>query len=117
MPLTTDPSRDLLVGLLALQTGLIQQAQLVAAFHAGTCDKSRPLADHLIALGHINAAQRAAVEALANLHVETHGGKVEESLAAVPAARSIRDGLADLGDPDIGATLGRIGVEHPPTCP
>src|SRR5437764_1305020 len=89
--------RDLLFGLLALQTGLIQQAQLVAAFHAWTCDKSRPLADHLIALGHINAAQRAAVEALANLHVEAHGGDVEESLAAVPAGVSIRDGLADLG--------------------
>ena len=39
--------RHLLFGLLALQTGLIQQAQLVAAFHAWTCDKSRSLADHL----------------------------------------------------------------------
>src|SRR3954470_4410163 len=115
MPLTADPSRDLLFGLLALQTGLIQQAQLVAAFHAWTCDKSRPLADHLIALGHINAAQRAAVEALANLHVETHGGDVEKSLAAVPAGKSIHDGLADLGDPDLEATLGRVGSTHPPT--
>jgi eukaryotic-like serine/threonine-protein kinase len=43
--------RDLLFGLLALQNGLIQQAQLVAAFHAWTCDKSRSLADHLVALG------------------------------------------------------------------
>jgi hypothetical protein len=40
--------RHLLFGLLALQTGLIQQAQLVAAFHAWTCDKSRSLADHLV---------------------------------------------------------------------
>ena len=36
--------RHLLFGLLALQTGVIQQAQLVAAFHAWTCDKSRSLA-------------------------------------------------------------------------
>src|SRR5262245_616792 len=57
--------RHLLLGLLALQTGLIQQAQLVAAFHAWTCDRSRSLADHLVAQGHLNAAQRAAVEALA----------------------------------------------------
>src|SRR3954468_6692400 len=113
MPLTTDPSRDLLVGLLALQTGLIQQAQLVAAFHAWTGDKSRPLADHLIALGHINAAQRAAVEALADLHVEAHGGEGERSLAAVPAGKAMRDDLADLGDPDIDATLGQVGVAHP----
>ena len=56
--------RHLLFGLLALQTGLIQQAQLVAAFHAWTGDKSRPLADHLVALGHLNAAQRSVVEAM-----------------------------------------------------
>ena len=43
--------RHLLFGLLALQNGFIQQAQLVAAFHAWTCDKSRSLADHLIARG------------------------------------------------------------------
>ena len=39
-----------------MQNGLIQQAQLVAAFHAWTGDKARPLADHLVALGHLNAA-------------------------------------------------------------
>src|SRR5436305_7962965 len=109
--------RGLLFGLLALQTGLIKQAQLVAAFHAWTCDKSQSLADHLTALGHINAAQRAAVEVLANLHLETHGGDVEKSLAAVPAGKSIRDGLPDLGDPDIDATLGQVGVAPPPTHP
>ena len=37
-----DTSRHLLFGLLALQTGLIDQAQLVAAFHAWTRDKDRP---------------------------------------------------------------------------
>jgi serine/threonine-protein kinase len=106
--------RHLLFGLLALQTGLIQQAQLVAAFHAWTCDKSRTLADHLVALGHLNAAQRAAVEALAALHVEAHGGDVERSLAAVPAGKPTRDDLASLGDPDIEAPLGHVGSAHPP---
>jgi eukaryotic-like serine/threonine-protein kinase len=105
--------RHLLFGLLALQTGLIQQAQLVAAFHVWTCDKSRTLADYLVALGHLNAAQRAAVEALAAVHVEANGGDVERSLAAVPAGKPTRDGLASLGDPDIGGMLGRVGSAHP----
>jgi hypothetical protein len=47
MPRPIDPARDLLVGLLALQNGLIDQAQLVAAFPAWTLDKSRSLADPL----------------------------------------------------------------------
>ena len=38
---------DLLFGLLALQNGLIDQGQLVAAFQAWTRDKVRPLAEHL----------------------------------------------------------------------
>jgi tetratricopeptide (TPR) repeat protein/tRNA A-37 threonylcarbamoyl transferase component Bud32 len=101
--------RHLLFGLLALQNGLIQQAQLVAAFHAWTGDKSRPLADHLVALGHLNAAQRSVVEAMAGLHVEAHGGDVEKSLAAVHAGKSTRESLANLGDPEIEATIGHVG--------
>jgi hypothetical protein len=112
MPRATDPSRDLLLGLLALQTGLIDQTQLVAAFHAWTHNKARALADHLIELGHLDAAQRAALEALAALHVEAHGGDVEKSLAAVPAGKSTRESLADLDDPDIDATLGQVASSH-----
>ena len=51
--------RDLLFGLLALQNGLIDQVQLVAAFQAWTRDKARPLADHLVARGDLDAEQRA----------------------------------------------------------
>jgi serine/threonine-protein kinase len=98
----------LLFGLLALQTGMIRQEQLVAAFHAWTGDKSRPLADHLIALGHLNPAQRSAVEALAALHVDAHGGDAIRSLADVPAGRSTRDRLGELGDPDIESTLEQV---------
>ncbi len=101
--------RHLLLGLLALQTGLIQKAQLVAAFHAWTCDKSRSLADHLVALGHLDAARRSALEALADLHVEAHGGDVVRSLAVIPTGRSTRESLAGLGDPDIDATIGHVG--------
>ena len=102
--------RHLLFGLLALQTGLIQQAQLVAAFHAWTCDKSRSLADHLIALGHLDTARRAPIEALAALHIDAQGGDVEKSLGAVPAGRSTRESLARLADVDIAASIGHLGA-------
>ena len=45
----------LLFGLLALQNGLIDQVQLVAAFQAWTRDKARPLAEHLVARGDLDA--------------------------------------------------------------
>jgi hypothetical protein len=101
-----------LLGLLALQTGLIDQAQLVAAFHAWTRDKSRPLADHLVALGHLSTAQRSVIEALAVLHVEAHGGDATASLAAVQVGKSTRESLAQLGDPDIEVALEHVGSGH-----
>ena len=71
MPAPAD--RHLLFGLLALQNGLISQVQLVAAFQAWTLDKARALADHLVGRGDLNDAQRAVVEAMADLHVAKHG--------------------------------------------
>src|SRR5262245_50650084 len=85
-----DPSRHLLFGLLALQTGLIDQTALVVAFPAWTRDKTRPLADHLIALGHLDPPHRPLLEGLAGAHLARHGGSVEQSLAAIPAGRSTR---------------------------
>jgi serine/threonine-protein kinase len=103
--------RNLLLGLIALQNGLIVPDQLLGAFRAWALDKACSLADHLIALGHLNPSQRAAVEVMAELHVAKHGD-VEHSLAAIPAGRSTRESLADLGDPDIGATLDHVGSGH-----
>ena len=53
-----------------------------------TIDKARGLADHLEARGDLTPRQRAALEALAAVHLETHGGNVQQSLAAVPTSRS-----------------------------
>ena len=108
----TDPSRDLLFGLLALQNGLIDQGALFAAFAAWTRDKSRTLADHLEASGNLDADDRGAVEALVSRHVKRNGGDVEKSLAAVAAGRSTRESLARLDDPDINATLGHVASSH-----
>ncbi len=100
--------RHLLFGLLALQNTLIDQGQLVHAFQAWTLDKSKSLADHLEARGDLTRAKRAALEVLASAHLETHGGEVEKSLAAVATNPATHASLANLGEPDIQATLTRV---------
>ena len=97
----TTADRDLLFGLLALQNGLIDQGQLVAAFQAWTRDKARSLAEHLIARGDLDSEQRAGVEAMVALHLKKHGGDAQRSLAAIPAGRSTRESLARVGDADL----------------
>ncbi len=106
--MTAIADRHLLFGLLALQNGLIDQVQLVAAFQAWTRDKTRPLYEHLVARGDLDNEQRMGVEAMVALHIKKHGGNVERSLAAVPAGKSTQESLAHLGDPDIEATLGHV---------
>jgi serine/threonine protein kinase/tetratricopeptide (TPR) repeat protein len=103
------PDRDLLFGLLALQNGLVNQGQLVAAFQAWTLEKGRPLAEHLVGRGELDLDDCRAVEALVTRHVKKHGGDVEKSLAAVSAGKSTRESLARIGDPQIEATLGHVG--------
>ena len=108
----TAADRHLLFGLLALQNGIINQGQLVAAFQAWTLDKSRSLADHLEARGDLTRAKRALLEALADVHLEAHDGDVEKSLAAFSAGKSTRESLARIGDPDVEATLGHVASAH-----
>jgi serine/threonine-protein kinase len=107
---------NLLFGLLALQVGLIDQDQLIAAFRAWTRDKARPMADHLVSRGDLNPEQRDGVEAMVGLHLKMHGGNAETSLAAVPLAPATRRTLAGAAGPELEATLGHLdGTERTAT--
>ena len=110
MPRSLDPSRELLFGMLALQIGLIDQGQLVAAFQAWARDKTQPIADHLLDRGALDAEQRAVVEAMVALHLKKHGGDPEQSLAAFGAGRSTRERLAAIGDPGLDTSLASVGA-------
>ncbi len=103
-----NPATDLLFGLIALQVGLIDQSQLVAGFQAWTLDKSKPLAEHLTGLGHLDADDRAAVDAMVSRHRTKHGD-TENSLAALDIGSSTREKLARLADPDVDATIAQVG--------
>ena len=105
---TVAADRHLLFGLLALQNGLIDQGQLMLAFQAWTRDKSKSLADHLEARGDLAGTKKALLDALAEVHLEAHGGDVEKSLAVIPANRSTRAGLAAMGEPEIESTLALV---------
>jgi eukaryotic-like serine/threonine-protein kinase len=113
---TSSTESDLLLGLLALQNGLLNQAQLLAAFQAWSLDKSRTLAAHMEARGDLTSAQRGLLEALAIMHLEAHSGNVDESVAAaVRAGESARLGLFSLGDPRLDSTIGHVSPPHVPT--
>ena len=98
--------RNLLFGLLALQNGLIDQGQLVAAFQAWTLDENRPLARHLVCRGQLDDEDCHVVEALVSRHLKKHGDRVEKSLAAVSDGLSLRDTMTTSAGSPIEPTLG-----------
>ncbi len=95
-----DAKRDLLFGLLALQTGMVSRDQLVAAFGAWTGGQSRVLADLLVEQGALDPAGRDLLRALADRQLELHGGDPERSLSALDVGLSTRESLAKIADPD-----------------
>jgi serine/threonine-protein kinase len=106
-------NRDLLVGLLALQNGLVDQDKLILAFRTWTRDRSRPIAEILAIQGAIDAGDRDLLEALAAKQIKRHGGDVEKSLAAIPAGISTRESLARIGDAALEHSLVRLGAGAP----
>jgi serine/threonine protein kinase/tetratricopeptide (TPR) repeat protein len=109
MPTTLDPARNLLFGLLALQTGLINQAQLVAAFHAWTQARDRPMAGILAEQGAMESPCVNLVEGLVVEHLRRNGSDPERSLAAIGLGQSTRECLARIGDRELDASLGQVG--------
>ena len=65
---------NLLFGILAMQVGLIDQADLLDAFRRWSRDKSRPLAEVLVERGGLTVEDRLTLEGLVRRHVEKHGG-------------------------------------------
>jgi eukaryotic-like serine/threonine-protein kinase len=101
----------MLFGLLAFQVGLIDQAQLIAAFQRWARDRDRPLAEHLTVRGDLDAEQLAAVDQMVALHLTKHADDTEQSLAAIPALRSTIANASRVADGTIDALLTHPGVE------
>ncbi len=113
MPSPIDPSRDLLFGLLALQTGLINQEQLVAAFHAWTQARDCPMAEILAERGALSAPCVKLVEGLVAEHLRRHGNDPERSLADIAVGVSTRECLAQIGNHELDASLAHVGADRP----
>ncbi len=94
----------MLFGLLALQNGLIDQEELVAAFRAWSRDKVRPIAEYLVEHGSLDSDDRTlpAVEALVKRHVKKHGGSTEEEPGCGRGRPvDLCESLAQVGDPGV----------------
>jgi hypothetical protein len=111
--MTTDhPNRQLLLGILALQTDFISREQLIAATSVWLQDKSRPIEEILTEQGALSADDRQLLLPLVERHIENHDGDADKSLAALSSIGSVADELKSLGDPQVEATLSVVASER-----
>ena len=100
-----DAAQSLLFGLLALHNNFIDRDALLAAFNAWVVDKSQFLGQILLDRGSLTPARHALLQALVLEHLQQHGFDAERSLAVVTVASAVRDGLEDIPDFDLRASL------------
>jgi hypothetical protein len=109
---------NLLFGILALQAGLIEQADLFDAFQRWSRDRTRPRAQILIDRAALTVEDRTALESLVARHLAKHGGDVDRSLSAAAPSPTVVAGLMKIAEPDLEASVaqfasnsaGRVGV-------
>ncbi|MEQ8788833.1 MAG: protein kinase [Pirellulaceae bacterium] len=104
--------RQLLFGILAMQTGFISQDDLVSATSVWLEDKSTPLDQVLVDRGRLGAEEHALLSALVKRHLELYDNNPQKSLAAVGSmGTSIREELEGLQDTDVQASLAHISTQ------
>jgi eukaryotic-like serine/threonine-protein kinase len=81
--------RDLLFGLLALRTGMIEQADLMTALSHRSAEGAQPVAQLLVELGVLEEEDRRLLEKLAERQVARRGTHAEQGQATIPAAETL----------------------------
>ena len=76
---------SLLFGILALQNGLIEQPDLIAAFQCWCKERSRPMAQVLVERGTLTESDRSMLNGLVRRHTEKQASGVEGKAGKIAA--------------------------------
>ncbi len=97
--------RNLLVGILGLQLGLISESQLIEAMQKWMFRKSDSIELILEECGAINSRSRESLSEIARQHLKVHNNDPIESISALGALTKICTPLLALDDVDLDATI------------
>jgi serine/threonine protein kinase len=106
---TDQTDRNLLFGVLALQAGLIDEAQFAQACTLWAARKDAPLADILTGQGWLAPEDRELLDALLQRKLQHHGGDARASLASL-TGDWVRPSLATIDDPAIRQSLAALSI-------
>lgn len=97
-------NRDVVLGMMAVQLGVISRETLAAALRECRDDPDASLGDLLLETGILNDANHVALESAADSHVDEHGN-AEESLAGVGLPSDVIDADGQVNEASLIAAL------------
>jgi hypothetical protein len=111
-----DRTRELLFGVPAFRTGLIDRTELFAALDKWKDASQCPVAKCLTGQGALEADRRAVIDSLVALDLKAHGDAAKSLLAATVAATlevgdQLRASAAAIGGAGLGATISGCRLE------
>src|SRR6516225_1947754 len=101
--------RNLVLGVIALQTNFVNRDGLLAAIRSWSKNKTTSLGQILLDERHISAPQLKALNSLVDLHLQMHGNDPERSLQAVSTTDSVSL-LSQSTDPDVRVNFHSIST-------
>ncbi len=107
-PSGTPDDYNLLLGVLALRTGLVSREALLDAFDAWALDKAKPLKQVLRDRGALRGDALALLETLAAKNLERNGPDPRQSLAVLSTLARFPEDLPPVADPDLQASLSHL---------
>ncbi len=110
---TRNTSFDLLFGISALETRLIDENELIDAFKDRSIASGRSLAEILFDRGSLDQMQVDLVKRLVAEHVKRGEGDPEQSLRTITRVESTIEQIAQLDDPEVNGALARQGLLPP----
>jgi serine/threonine protein kinase/tetratricopeptide (TPR) repeat protein len=100
--------RNLVFGILAVQSGFCTGPQLVEAMNEWVLAKHRPLGAVLLERGSLKQNEHDLIEALVALQLAKHDGDADKSLASLTPIPRLKAELRRIGDADVQQSLAAL---------
>jgi tetratricopeptide (TPR) repeat protein/tRNA A-37 threonylcarbamoyl transferase component Bud32 len=103
---------NLLFGIMAVQNDFVSRDALIEAMGAWVLDKSKTLGEILVERGALTSEHHALLTSLVAAHVRLHHDDPQQGLAALESDSSLSQGLSQILDPEVQASLAVIGSDE-----
>jgi serine/threonine protein kinase len=102
---------QILLGVMALQNGLVEAPKLEACLQDWKSWQGRPLTEILGAIPDCDPEVLSLLQDLVEYQLKRHGGSAARSLACLLSTASTVERLAQLGDPELTRSASQLGAE------